>query len=97
MLAESGRRAADVHGDIEDAAAHHPHQLVLSERGGLEMQTAQGSDFGRKRVIVLHEIQVEAGLKKRLAVVNFRKKAAMVAEFARGDDLHIGNGGCFNL
>ncbi len=48
VLAKRWRGAADVHGDIENAAAHHPHQLVLRERSGLEMQAAQGAGFSRQ-------------------------------------------------
>ncbi len=97
MLAKSWRSAADVHSDVEDAATHHPHQFVLGERRRLEMQSTQGADFSRQRMIVLHEIIVETGLEERLAGVDFRKEAAIVAVLAWGDNFHIGYGGGFNL
>ena len=41
MVAEGGRADADVDGDVEDAAAHDAHQLVLGEGRALEMDPAQ--------------------------------------------------------
>ncbi|MNY82912.1 hypothetical protein D3C86_2253020 [compost metagenome] len=38
MLAEARRRDADVDGDIEDAPARDPDELVLREGRRLEMQ-----------------------------------------------------------
>ncbi len=55
-LAEGGRAAAHIDGDIEDLALRHAHQLALRTLQ-LIVQAAQNA-LGGAAVVVLHEVQV---------------------------------------
>ena len=66
---------------------HHAHELVLGERRGLVMQSADRADIARQRVIVLHELVVKPGFRPGRGVVRLAEKAALVAELSRRHEL----------
>ena len=76
-LAEGGRVAAQVDGDVEDRAARAADQLRLA-RLGLEVEAAQGA-LRRARVVVLDELDVDAELGPGVAAVGLDHEAALVA------------------
>ncbi len=86
MVAEGRRAGADVDGHVEDRPADHAHKLVLGEGRALEMQAAHRAALPGKRVVVLHELGVEARLGQALAVVGLGEEAAVVAELLRLDE-----------
>ena len=86
VVAESRRAFADVHGHVEDAAAHHAQQLGLRHLSLLEVEAAQDAPLRGIRFIVLHErdrshVRLEVAEGKR-----FKEITAMVAEDARLDN-----------
>src|SRR5256886_13835056 len=85
-LAEGRRAGPDVHGDVEDLAAHRAHQLALRPRS-LRMQPAQRSPQ-RAGMVVLHEIVGDAALPVPLGVEGLQEEAARVAEDIGLDDHH---------
>src|SRR5579863_9547699 len=79
LEAPEGRRASPhVQHDIEDRAADHPHDLVLSERRNLEVQAANGAPLDGKSLIVLHEVQINADLGQTASAVGLGKETAFV-------------------
>jgi hypothetical protein len=60
-------------------------------------EAAQRPAFAGKRVVVLDEFQVDAGIGESAALVDFRQEAARVAEFPRRDDLDIGDLGRLDI
>jgi hypothetical protein len=96
MPAESRRGGPDVDGDIENSPSHDAHQLVLREGRGLEMKAAHGAHGGRQRMIVLDEVEINAGLPEVRPIVRLGDEAAMVSELSRNDDLHPRQGGTLN-
>ena len=60
VLAEPGRGAPEVHGDVQDAPAQHADQLGLGVRRSLEMQPADGADLVGAGPVVLHEFLRDA-------------------------------------
>src|SRR2546425_426565 len=86
--AEGRRAAPDVDRDVEDLAGDDPDDLAL-RLPDLIVQAAQHA-APRARVVVLHEVRVQAGgLAERLAVVAFQKEAALVAEDFRLEDENL--------
>ena len=67
----------------------NPNELVLSEGGCLEMQSAQRAGSGRKRMVVLNEFEVEAQVLEGRPVVDFGEEPADVAVFLRRHDLDL--------
>ena len=91
--AEGSAAAAHVGGDVEDAAARHPHQLALRMRRGLQMEAAQHA-ARRARVVVLDEGNRRAdGVVERLLVEALEEEATRVAEHLRFEDEHAGQRG----
>src|SRR5437660_3737338 len=70
----------------------HADQLVLGEGRRLEMQPAHGSLPRRQRVIILDEIERQAGCLELAASIDFGKKTAVVAELQGGDQLYVADG-----
>src|SRR4029079_1023655 len=61
-MAERRRGAADVDGDVEDAAGEAADQFRLAVRRALEMEPAQGSRRAGERLVVLAEGTADAVL-----------------------------------
>ena len=72
VLSEGGGVAADVDGDVEDRAEDDADELVLRVRGELVVQAAEGAGGGGERLVVLHELDVDAGVAQRVALVDPR-------------------------
>ena len=83
---------ADIHRDIKDPPAHHPHQFHLRMGRFLEMQAAHGAHRPGQRVVILHEDIMNTGTGQRAGVIGLREKPACVAELARCQQLEVGNG-----
>src|SRR4051794_24921200 len=64
MPPEGRRRTAQIHGNIEDATAHHSNELALGEGCQLKVQAANGAPLHGKGMIVLHEVEVETHLRE---------------------------------
>src|SRR5688572_2119122 len=80
-LAAGRRIRADVHGDIEDVAAHDPHQLALRLRRPLKVKPPQDPAFGA-RMILLHEGLVDSRRCELGSLVDLHEEAPLVAEHA---------------
>ena|SRR5207248_1349916 len=90
MLPECRRADPDIHCHIENRASHDAHELALSMRRLLKMQTAEGPGFRREYVIVLDELDWQARFAQCLAVVRFGEKAPRVAMNSRSHELDLG-------
>ncbi len=88
-----GRRAlAQIDGDIENGAAHDAHELVLRDRRNLEMQAAHDAAHGRERVVVLHELAVDARfLGEHAAAERLQEEAARIGIAPHLQEHHIRN------
>src|SRR5208283_4416872 len=80
-FAKRWRTVAQVHGNIEDLAFHHPHQFALRMLD-LVMQPAQDIAL-RTGMIVLHKPILDAQVRQGALVVAFQEESAPVAEHAR--------------
>ena len=87
-----GRSAPCVHRDVEDRPVGHPHQLGLREGRCLIVQPAQRAGPGRQAFVVLDEAEIEAVVRHAAGAPGFREVSALVAEPARRQDLHVGQG-----
>ena len=85
MPTERRGATAEIHGHVEDLAAHDPHELPL-RIGELVVEPAQHVLRG-EAVVVLHEVErpVHGGLEPR-AVEALEEEAARVGKDARLDD-----------
>ena len=93
-----GRAAlADVDRHVEQRAAPAAHQLVLGMGRRLEMQPADRAGHARERMVVLHEIEIEAPFRHPRPVPAFAEEAAVVAEPARAEHQHVWNGGLVDI
>lgn len=78
-FAEPRARAAQVNGDVVDFAGDDAHKLSLRLLD-LIVQPAQNA-LGRSRVIVLHEVDIEAGrVLENSTVVALEEEATRIAE-----------------
>src|SRR4051812_17638734 len=91
MLPECWRADPDIHCHIEDRASHDAHELALSMRRRLKMQTADGAGFRREYVIVLNELYRHAPCDQCLAIVGLGEKAPPVAMNSRSHELDVGD------
>ncbi len=95
--AEGGRALAQVHRDVEDRALDDAHQLVLGEGRDLEVEAAHGPARSRIGVVVLHELERDAGVGEGAPVVGLGEEAAPVLVPHRAHDLDLGNRGRAHL
>ncbi|GAA3786574.1 hypothetical protein GCM10022600_02980 [Qipengyuania pelagi] len=58
-MAKGGRARAHIDSDIVNPPADAPHELVLCAWRRLKMQAAQGEYRFGKRVVVLHEYDID--------------------------------------
>jgi hypothetical protein len=85
-----GRRpAAEIHRHIDHRAGRDPQQLGLGGGRGLEMEAAH--DIGRrgKRLVVLHELDLDPVLAQHIEAEQFGEKTARVAVPNWGDQLDV--------
>lgn len=76
----SGRPRPDVHRNVEHLAVQDAHQFGLLERRYLIVKTPQNAPSGI-RLVILHEMGMDARLLECLLVVTFEKMAALVAKY----------------
>src|SRR5436190_18385269 len=81
-LAEGGRATAQVDRDVEDCAPRAAQELGLA-RMGLEMHAAQRAAPGA-RVVVLHELHVDAHLRPGVRAKRLQEEAPRIAVDLRG-------------
>src|SRR5436190_18613050 len=91
MLPECWRADPDIYCHIEDRASHYAHELALSMRRRLKMQTADGARFRREYVIVLNELYRHACCDQCPAIVGLGEKAPRVAMNSRSHELDLGD------
>ena len=75
-LAEVRRADANIHRDVEHFALHHAAQLGL-RIAELVVQAAQ-HPARRARMIVLHELVLDAGARQHVLAIGFHEEAARV-------------------
>ena len=85
VLAEGGRRAAQVDNHVIHTTLSHPHQFGLRIFTLLEMETAQHT-VTRPRLVILYEIDRSYILVEKFLFVTLHKIAPTVAEHLRLDD-----------
>ena len=86
VLAESRRSRPNIHCDIEYRTSYDAYQFVLRMGRDLEMQAAHDAAIHRKRMIVLHEILLNAQRCQRVGIECLGKEAAFVSVNARRDE-----------
>lgn len=91
VSAEGGGIFADVECDVEDRAVDDADELMLGHGGKLAMQAADDSFFDGEGVVVLDELGVDSGIFEESLVEGLGEESAMVAEFFRDEDLHVGD------
>jgi hypothetical protein len=91
MLPERGRTAPDIDSDVKNGPAHHPHELALGMRIGLEMQAADHTRRTGQGMIVLHELIGDARRRQIFLAVCFREEAAVIFNPARRNELDVRN------
>src|SRR5262249_2802039 len=83
--AECRRTAANVHRDVERAAARHPHEFALRVRRDLIVQAAKNPTT-RLRMVVLNEAHgVAHGVVERALIPAFHEETAVVPKHAGFD------------
>ena len=83
-MAECGGRATKIDGDVEDLPTQSADEFAL---GLLDLVVEAPDDSGlRAGEIILHEIDVDAGLGEPAAVEQFLEEAAIVGEDAGLDE-----------
>lgn len=75
---QRGRAAAQVDGDVDDAALRHPDELGLRQARALEVQAAEHS-AGRLRLVVLNEVDGAGVCFEKVAAPRLAEVAPCVA------------------
>ena len=89
MLAEPGRPATDVHGNVQHPSRDHPHQFGLGMFSPLEMEPPD-NPVPALALVVLHKADGAHGLVKNPLVPAFEKIAPVVPENLRFQDKNTG-------
>src|SRR5215216_5188939 len=92
MAAEGRRGTAKIDRNVENSAPHDAHQLVLSERGLLEMQAANRPDTPRHQMILLHEIERKSGCLEIATPVDLGQEAALIGDLGWREQFDRGDG-----
>jgi hypothetical protein len=87
-----GRAAfADVDHHIKQRPPAAPDQLVLGMGRGLKVQSTNGVDLTRKRMVILHKLNIYPMFLKGAVAIAFGKKAAVIPKAAWGDQFDRSN------
>ncbi len=89
-LPEGGRTPAQVHGDVEDGAAHDTHEFPLG-LADLVMQAAQDAARTAAVVVLYESVAAAGGFVEGALVETLEEETASVAEHLGLEDDDVGN------
>jgi hypothetical protein len=88
MFAKGRRPTPDIDRHVKNSASNAAHQLALSVRGPLEMQTSQNASRRIKSMIVLNENRL-AKVFQPILPKDFGKKSPVVPINIRGNQSDV--------